>query len=299
MTKARTSLAAAFVALLAGRSYAQSPRDPAARGLDAFVHAPDSAPQGGFLPVDLEVVGYSSPLRAAPLAGAEVEAVWDGDLLGPGVRAPSPIRVTTDNAGKAQFRVPIPPGEEATLKLLGLRSGEHQRTRAIEVTRIKADEVKLYVTEDRVVPGGETTAWVRVTRLASGAPVVGAALELALSECGVTRGSQRLVTDAAGAAMARVAIPRVPSASWAWQLSARMSTPGGRAGGESSVTLTPRDESPGSPLLTARWGSGEARFGDRVAFAVLARDAMGEAIAGQAVRVWVGPKAAASRSRVP
>ena len=110
-----------------------APSDPAARGLDAFLHVASSAPAGSMLSVDIETFGFAQVVEAAPLAGATVDFAWDPEHLGKGVSvAPPPLTVTTDATGHAVARVPVPDGGEDELLLLAsIRHGEHARTREI------------------------------------------------------------------------------------------------------------------------------------------------------------------------
>lgn len=270
--------------------------DPAARGLDLFVHVPEGAAPGSRLPLQLEAFGFPTAITLSPLAGASVEAGWDPEHLGPGVSvAPPSVRATTDASGRARLDLPVPDGDERALELLvAVRSGGHARTRSVKIHRGALRAVALHVADTRVVPGSTLSAWVMVTSASSGEPAAGAPVELALVEGGVPRHTVTLVTDAAGVAMARVPIPPADEPSWSWLLRARALGAGDSKGAdESSVTLTPREETPGTPRLAARFDEGAVLAGDHAAFTVSVRDATDQPIAGLPVRYWVGPKGTA------
>ncbi|MEJ7730544.1 MAG: hypothetical protein WKG00_15150, partial [Polyangiaceae bacterium] len=117
---------ASMLALVAGHASGQG-RDPAARGLDAFVHLPAAAAPGALLPVQIEVRGFPTIAETVPLGGATIEAAWDPEKLGKGVSgAPPAVRATADASGRAHLEVPVPEGAERELSLLiALRSGTH------------------------------------------------------------------------------------------------------------------------------------------------------------------------------
>ena len=266
--------------------------DPAARGLDVFVHAPERAAPRGLLPVQIEAVGFPSVVVMKPLAGVTVEAAWDPEHLGPNVSAaPPPIRAVTDAAGRVHMDVPVPPGDELDLSLLiGVRSGDHQRTRSVKVRRVRPHNVKLHVTDNRVVPGSSISSWVLVQSATTGEPVPSTPVTLELLEGGTARFTSRVTTDLAGTAMIRVPIPRVEEPWWRWELRARTGALDTDDAGVASTTLLPRDETPGSPRMMASWASSEVRTGDKVAFTVRIRDATDEPVASLPVRTWIGPK---------
>ena len=266
--------------------------DPAARGLDLFLHLPDNAPSGSTLPIQIEAFGFPTAITLAPLGGAQIEAAWDPEHLGPGVnRAPSPVRATTDAAGRAHLDVPVPDGDARELTLLvGVASGSHQRTRTVKVQRGAARKVTLHVADTRVVPGSAVSAWVFVTRAATGEPAPNAHVELALLEGGMARTTLALTTDAAGTAMARVPIPMVEEASWSWTLRARSLGAGDPGEGSSDVKLTPREETPGAPSIAAEFAGGYVLAGARADFSMRVRDAGDMPVVGAPVRWWVGPK---------
>lgn len=282
---ALTAAAAASDAQTAGS-------DPAARGLDLFLHAPDAASPGSRFPLQVEALGFPTAVTLDRLAGAAVEAAWDPEKLGPGVTAAPPsVRVTTDAAGRAHLDIPVPEGDERQLALLvGVRASGHERTRTLIVKRGAAHSVAVHVADTRVVPGSSVSAWVTVTRASSGEPAAGTQVELSLLEGGLPRFTARIPTDAAGSAMARVPIPDAGEPSWSWTLRARVIGAGDRGAGEAEVKLTPREETPGTPRLTAAFDGASLLAGDKAPFTVRVRDAADMPIAGLPVRFWVGPR---------
>jgi hypothetical protein len=269
-----------------------SSNDPARRGLDLFVHAPGSGAPRSLLPVQIEAFGFPSIVSLVPLAGATVEAAWDPETLGPGIsQAPPPVRATTDTTGRLHLDVPIPEGDVRTLGLLlGVRYGAHERTRKITVQRGPSEKVTLHVADRRVVPGSSVSAWVTVTRAATGEPIGASPVEIALLEGGYARTRVKLLTDAAGTAMTRVPIPRTDEPTWTWQLRARSLTTGEHDAAHDSAQLTPREETPGSPWLSARWSESSVLAGDHPGFTLRVRDASDQPIVGLPIRYWVGPR---------
>ncbi|MCC6525865.1 MAG: hypothetical protein IT373_24675 [Polyangiaceae bacterium] len=263
--------------------------DPAARGLDVFVHAPGEMSGGATVPLQIQAYGFPTVQTATALAGAEVEATWLPESLGPDVsRVPDPVRVTTDALGRAHLDVPVPPGPPGALKLLvGLRSGTHARTRELTLQRVAPYVVELYVPERRVVPGSEVTAWVMVRNAATGELARGVPLELALLEGGLPRQTVKLVTDDSGTSLGRVAIPRAVGPAWSWTLVARHA---GADGAGDEAQLAPREETPATPTLGARFEEASVRAGEPVHFVLRLRDAADEPVAAHAVRYWIGPK---------
>jgi hypothetical protein len=276
----------------AGRSSdAAGAPDPAARGLDLFLHVPTQAPPRGVLPVQVEALGFPTAVTTQPLAGVTIEAVWNPEHLGANVSsAPPAVRAKADLAGRAHLDVPVPDGDELELELLvGVRSGAHARTRAIKVKRVRPYEVALFVPDRRVVPGSTISAWVLVTSALSGSPVPEAPLTLTLGEGGVPRFRTDIVTDVSGTAMARVPIPISEEPTWSWHLSAAARL-GAFGAGEGSVDLTPREESPGKPQLRVSWTEDSVLAGGVAHFALRLRDASDQPVTGRAVRYWIGPR---------
>ena len=115
---------------------------------------------------------------------------------------------------------------------------------------------------------------------------------VSLLEGGVPRHSETLHTDRGGLVMARVPIPRIDEPVWEWTLRAQAEEPGVPA---TELTLTPREELPGTPVLGVEWQEPASGVlpGDRVHFAIRLRDATGQPVIEHAVRYWIGPKGTA------
>ena len=270
----------------------QSSADPAARGLDVFVHVPGRAAPGSSVPVQIEAFGFPTAITLTPLASATIEAAWDPEHLGPGItRSPPSVKATTDSAGRAHLDVAVPEGDERALSLLvGVRTGSHERTRRISIKRSAAHTLALHVADTRVVPGSMVSAWVVVTQAATGEPAATTPVELALLEGGQPRSSVKLVTDAAGTAMARMPIPLIDEPAWTFTLRARSLARGELGAGESTRRLTLREETPGTPKIAGGFDEGNVLAGDRAKFTIRVRDATDQPIAGLPVRWWIGPK---------
>jgi hypothetical protein len=281
----------ALSAIASARDSEAEPPDPAARGLDVFVHAPPEVAPGGMLPIAVQAVGFTSVVTPAPLVGAVVEATWNPESLGKAASVPPPVKVTVDGEGRGHLDVPMPDGDEGDLELLiGVRSGKHDRTRAIKVHRTRLLDASLFVPDTRVVPGGAISAWVVVRSARSGEPMRGAPVRVALLEGGVPRFEAQLVTDPAGSAMVRVPIPRADDPAWSWTLEARTLGVSKHHGSTDRVTLTPREETPGKPSLRVEWKQAAVFAGDRADFAFFVRDATDRPVKGLPVRYWIGPK---------
>src|SRR5262249_20614331 len=111
------AIAAAFALAFAPSDARTAGADPAARGLDLFVHVPADAAAGSFVPVQVEAFGFPTAVSLVPLAQATVEAGWDAEHLGPGIStAPPTVRATTDASGRARLEVPVPDGDERDLQ---------------------------------------------------------------------------------------------------------------------------------------------------------------------------------------
>ncbi len=265
--------------------------DPAARGLDVFVHAPQEGAPGGTVPIDVQAVGFGSVMTPAPLARATVEAMWNPEKMGPSAKAPPSVKVTTDGDGRAHLDVPVPDGDEGELELLlGVRSGPHARTRTLAVRRSRRYSTQIFVPDTRVVPGSSISAWVIVNSASSGEPAAGVPVHVALLEGGVPRFEARVVTDPAGSAMTRVPIPRSDDPAWTWVLEARALAGGPQPDDRSRVTLVPREETPGAPRLRVAWREAAVFAGDHVTFSIDVRDATNQPVGGLPVRYWLGPK---------
>src|ERR1039457_1487345 len=69
-------------------------KDPAARGMDLFLHAPKSVPSGGTWPVQVRVFGFPTVSTLASLAGATLAAAaGPGTPGGKGAVVPKPIAI--------------------------------------------------------------------------------------------------------------------------------------------------------------------------------------------------------------
>lgn len=275
------------------------PPDPAARGLDLFIHGATEAAPGGTIELTLEAFGFATVTDARPLPGAIVEAGWDPESLG-GDAAPPTVTATTGPGGGARLSIVVPPGPPATLSLLvGARHGSHTRTHAVSVTRSPAATVELHVADARVVPTSTVSAWARVSSV-SGKPLAGAPLVVSLLEGGVARHKARLVSDRGGIVMARVPIPRIDEPVWRWTLRVEAEASGAAA---AQIELEPREETPGTPTIEAEWRPtlaagrpnkyrGGVLAGDRVAYSLRLRDATGQPLVDHPLRWWIGPRGA-------
>ncbi len=279
-------LFAFFVAVLLGQVRAAAlPPDPAARGLDVFVHAPSGATVGGQISVQLRAFGFATATRAAPLSGATIEAAWDPEKVGP-ADAPS-VKATTDANGKASITVQMPPGDDgASLDLLvAVRHGTHARTRTISMARRARVSVELYSAEANAVPGSTVPAWVRVTHASNGRPVADANVDVSLREADIPRETAHLRTDRGGMAVTRLHVPLVDQPGFGWTIV-------GQSGDtKTSIPLGAREETPGTPSLTsvAAPPPGGAQPGDHVPVTLRLRDASGRPVARHPLRWWSGP----------
>jgi hypothetical protein len=288
----RSSRAVFLLFLLVGVLFAGHvealPPDPAGRGLDLYVHVAPSAAPGGILELTAKAYGFPTVTHAVPLAGATLEIGWDPEELD-GAPPPPSIQATTDAEGRARVTIEVPRGLPRTLQLLvAVRHGSHLRTRSIAVVRSATAAIELHTAERRVVPTSTISAWVRVVGT-TGEPLAGAPVVVSLLEGGVPRHSERLVTDRGGLVMARVPIPRIDEPVWEWTLRAQAEEPGVPA---TDLTLTPREELPGTPTLGVEWQEPASGVlpGDRVHFAIRLRDATSQPVIEHAVRYWIGPK---------
>ena len=271
--------------LFAGHASALPP-DPAGRGLDVYVHAPPNAAPGGILELTAKAYGFPTVTHAVPLSGATLEIGWDPEELD-GQAPPPSVSATTDAEGRARLAVEVPPGLPRTLQLLvAIRHGAHARTRVVPVTRGATASLDLHTADTRVVPTSTVSAWVRVVGTA-GEPLAGAGVVVSLLEGGVARHSETFRSDRGGLVMARVPIPRIDEPVWQWTLRAQAEAPGVPP---AEITLTPREESPGTPTLGAAWEEPPSgvRAGERVPFKIRVRDATGQPVIEHAVLWWSG-----------
>ncbi len=287
----RTSAILVFLVLgclLLPRSLGALPADPAARGLDVFVHVPRSAAPGAQIELTAEAIGFATVTHALPLPNATIEVGWDPETLD-GTAAPPSATARTDASGHAKLSLDVPAGTPRDLALLfSVRHGPHARTRTVTVARAETALVELHTADLRVVPTSTVAAWVRVAAH-TGLPIANARATIELLEGGVPRHREEAVTDAGGLVMTRVPIPRIDEPVWKWTLRASTELPGSRP---AEITLTPREETPGKPTLTAAFRPPPSGVfpGDRIPFELRLRDATGQPVASHLVRYWIGPK---------
>ncbi len=278
----------AFVAL--APSVSATPKDPAARGLGLFVHAPKEVPSGATLPVQIRVFGFPTVSTLAPLAKATVEAAWDPESLGEQVASvPKPVEIVCEEGGRGHLDLAVPPGRGKIKLLVSARWQGHERTRTLEIECSPRYELDLRVSDTDVVPGGKLSAWVVLHDRVTGRPAGGRPVDLALKEGAVARFSRRLVTDQAGMASTEVAIPFVEDPEWKWILSARTAMGHGDEA-EATITLGVREETPQAPLMRAHWLEKAAPPGSKATFVVEVRDGTGRGIERLSLRYWVGPR---------
>ncbi len=273
-----------------------APADPAARGLDLFVHAPEHALSGSVLRVDVEAYGFAQVTSPSPLPGAEIRAAWDPETLAlEGGGPPPEITVRADASGDASLDVPVPAGAARALSLiLQVRHAEHVRTRTLKVQRVAEERVALRIPDTRVVPGSELPVWAALTSEATGRAIAGAEIEIALADGAgrpkkerFDRHVMRLRTNASGIVTHRVPIPASAHEGTSLLLEARRP---GLHGASAERALTLREEVPGKPVLEATWDRRGVRAGETASWTVKVRDAAGEPLTSQAVRVWTGIK---------
>ncbi len=290
----RNALPFVFVAHLAALASVSTglsaPEDPAARGLDIFLHAPLEVAPGTMLPVSVLSYGFPQVTRAVPLAHADIEAGWDPETLdGTSVLPPS-VKQQTDAEGRASLLVAVPEGYPKELKLLiAVRHGGHVRTQELTVKRVEASSVELFTTDSRVVPGSTISAWVRATQTRNHEPLAKTKVVIELMEGGVARHAQEVETDDAGMAMLRVPIPRIDEPLWTWNLNARVAR---GTSATTTIALSPRQETPGTPTVSVEMQptTPDVLAGDAVPFVLRLRDATGQVIPNHEVRYWIGQK---------
>ena len=277
------------VAALGGDAHALPP-DPAARGLDVFLHVSDTAVPGGKVEIVAKAYAFPSVTQAVPLPNATIEAGWDPETLS-GAAPPANVTVTTDAEGRARVALDVPHGSPKALGVLvAVRHGGHSRTRTLQITRGPSARVMIHTADTRVVPTSTISAWVRAVG-ASEEPLANATVVVQLNEGGVPRHTQTLKTDRGGLVMARVPIPRIDEPVWEWTLTAKLEGPG-LAGVAGSIGLRPREEIPGMPTLAAFWEEppSGARPGDKLPFVIRLRDATGQPVIDHKVRYWIGAR---------
>ncbi len=214
-----------IVAVLCGGTASALPPDPAARGLDVYLHVASDAAPGGILELSAKAYGFPTVTQAVPLANAVIEAGWDPEQLDGDVPPPS-VQAKTDAEGRVKLAIDVPRGLPKELSLLvGVRHGSHSRTRTVPVKRGATASVELHTADRRVVPTSTISAWVRVLGT-KGEPLADAGVVVSLLEGGVARHRETYRTDKGGLVMARVPIPRIDEPVWQWTLQAQVDAPG-------------------------------------------------------------------------
>ncbi len=284
----RTTLLAAGIAVacFAGHGTAATP-DPAARGLDAFVSTATGVLSGDVARIQLETYGFATTASPAPLGGVTVEAAWDPRSLEPAAVAPPKVTVTSDKNATATLSIPVPPGDDRTVKLLvALRFGDHARTRTIELHRRAARSLSVGVADRSVVPGTTIPAWARAISNGDGSPIAHARVRFELLEGTYARHVVDAETDAAGWAVTKLPIPPNDDPTWSWSLVAKLDDARVPA---STIVLSARDETPGEPSARITFDAGSVEPGKSLGYRIVARDGSGAPIANQTLRVWSGP----------
>ncbi len=287
MARTRVILGVLMLSFLLSRAMG-APPDPAARGLDAFVHGSTSAASGASVRLDVETFGFEQVTSPNPVGGVAIDAVWDPLSFGEArSSAPPAVHAESDASGRAILVVPMPEGDSRDLTLLvGLRLGAHARTRVLTIARTQSIEATLHVADAAVVPGATVNAWVHVTHAHSDEPIANAAVDVNLYEGSYARTKLDARTDLAGMALVRVPVPSSDDPTDKWELRATAHLGDERA--TSTQTLSPRDETPGSPFFDARFDDGSVRAGAQASFTILLRDATSTPVAGAPIRYWVG-----------
>ncbi len=301
----RAATVAAAIVVASGAALpglrAAPPPSPTERGLDAFVHVAMTAPGGDVLVVDVQALGYPTATTLAPIPGATVEVTWDPEsLIDPTKKEPAPaspppiVRATADGEGRATLSLPVPrgPTKEITL-LVSVRAKDRERTQEINIQRTVSEELELFVSDPRVVPGSELVAWALWTSKDKSKPIARKNVDIALMQGGIARFRTTVQTDAAGAAMARIPIPRDDDPNAQFILRATASESNGAEDSREiadSIELSTREETPGKATLTARFDEGSVVAGGKAAFRVRIHDASGEGIAAHPIWVWTGPR---------
>jgi hypothetical protein len=266
-----------FAVLILGRprEAASGPGDAVARGLDLTIHSTLSAASGDAVHLSVEALGFPTVSTTTALSGAIIEAAWDPESLHDGAAvAPPSVEATTNDTGHAVLDVPMPAGEPASLTLLlSVRYGGKQRVHELQVTRSSPESLSLFVSDRRVVPGGQISAWVLYQKGDGSIPITDTPVELKLLEGGVARFQATARTDLAGSAMFRVPIPRAREPGLVWTISARALGENSSATSQASTDVTSREETPGKPQFSARFEEGSVKPGDDAHFRLRLRDA--------------------------
>lgn len=287
----------------AGADPAPSTEALTARGIDVWIHAPQTVAGGDNLPIDVIALGYPTVTTLEAVPGATVDATWDPETLrevdGPKMSAADvpTVSAKTDEGGRAALLLPVPKGSTRTLNaLITVRANGKERQRTLRISRGTAQSFNLFVSDSRVVPGSEVVAWCLWSSKDGSSPVAKQPVEFVLTQGGVVRFRREATTDQAGAAMMRVPIPRDDEPAGRWTLTAHAGGAASRVGGDSivdlatSVELLTREERPGTPKLWAAFDGERVVVGAKAGYQIVVRDASGEPVAGHPVWVWSGPK---------
>jgi hypothetical protein len=311
MPKLRLALLRALVlfaavvtaSLVPGAATSASPADTE-RGLDVWVHAPSTATGRGTVPINVLALGFPTVKTTRPLAGAVVEATWDPEsLVEPkekGKDAPPPkpaaapptVRATTDAEGRATLELPVPDGTERPIvALVSVSQNGKQRVREVTIRRLPPADLKVFVSETRVVPGSDVVAWLLLASEQGERPIASASLEVRLLQGGLVRFRRTVTTDPAGSAMLRVPIPRDQEPDVSWTLDARAIDAAtlGLSSSPTGVTLAPREETPGKPTFSLTFDDGSVRAGAPARFRLRLRDGSDQGVGLQPVWIWSGP----------
>jgi hypothetical protein len=284
----RRLLPLALLLLFFARDARVEPNDPAARGLDMFVHMASTVASGGKVIVDLAAVGYHTTVDSRPLPGASFELGWNAESLGEGEHAPPDLKAQADAQGHAHVEIAVPEGNSKNIELLvAVRSKGHERTRSFTVNRTARASVRLAVSEAKVVPGGSVSAWVTARSVTTDMPLPEQKIALTLEEGTYRHASTIVETDGAGVASARMPIPFADNPRIGFQLVARLLPTADVA---DSLALKLRDETPATPRMFATWKESSLRPGETGHYTLAVRDASGRPVERLPVRVWIGKK---------
>jgi hypothetical protein len=276
-------VAAVLLGALLASDATSAGHDPAARGLDLFIHGSTDVPSGGSLSLQVEAIGFPDVVTPRPLAGASIEATWDPRSVPLGTKV-TPVVAVADADGLAHLDVPVPKAAKEPKLLLAVRHGSHERVRELDVKVIAPLVLQLFLSDQKVVPGSSVLAWALVRSRTTGLPLAGSPVVYELMDGSLVRSSLRMKTDSSGIASARIPIPRgeVP----AWLLLVR-SLQADATSEAVAASLAPRDETPGMPTLAVRWEELGIAAGERGHFTVLLHDGSGEPVAASPLRYLV------------
>jgi len=295
LLRAALLLVACALALVARpRGAVSAPVTASARGLDLWVHGPSTVRSGSTLRLSVQALGFPRLASLVALDGAEIVASWDPESLAEKAdtkpaAAPPPVITTTDAEGRATISLVVPEGPQTSLRLvLTLRHGDKERTRELSVVRTATRKLRLFVSDEEVVPGSEVAVWAYATDSESEQPLAGESIDIELLEGGVVRHRRQGRTDASGTLLTRMPIPRDDTPGLSWQLSAELGR--GWGGVSARTKLSVREERPGSPRLSVSFERGSLAPKETTPWELRLHDAAGSAVAAQPVWVWTGPR---------